>query len=394
MPGSIIRPELAKLTPDLRQYLIANCKSQPDDVILHYLQTGEITLDELQGLPATRKDDLYKAYKKWLEEPDPREVAAWEKISPLLNDPFTDSNQLEPLLEKFIKDFPASVDNKAIAEKKLHGIAVNRWEAAKGAYEGSVAEMEDKLRQMEALLAKYSQRLSDEEKAAWKRDIDDLQRRIAREKLKPLIEEWERIAAMPETYLPDMERKEQAMAAFINKYGSRFPVAMLQGFNDQLSELRSRMAEAELEDIRYDFDALVDFIRKQKPGTELFRKADEYLWALVTEELDADLLKKFIKKVPNSSYINEARRLQAALNEWLDVKNRGDIFDVQRYINDHLDAPQAILDDAESFRGTLKKTEIAKMEDNPSAYDRRRLFGLINIKIISVDELVKRGLTT
>ncbi len=394
MPGPIIRPDLVKLTPDSRSYLIANCNDQPDEVIMHYLQTKEITLDELPGLPATRRDTIGKEYEKWLKLPDPREVAAWEKISPLLNDPFVDVNQLEPLLEQFINDFPASVDYKAIAEKKLHGIAVNRWEAAKGAYEGSVAEMEDKLRQMEALLAKYSQRLSDEEKAAWKRDIDDLQRRIAREKLKPLIEEWERIAAMPETYLPDMERKEQAMVEFINKYGSRFPVAMLQGFNDQLSELRSRMAEAELEDIRYDFDALVDFIRKQKPGTELFRKADEYLWALVTEELDADLLKKFIKKVPNSSYINEARRLQAALNEWLDVKNRGDIFDVQRYINDHLDAPQAILDDAENFRNTLKKAEIAKMEDNPSAYDRRRLFGLINIKIVSVDELVKRGLTT
>ena len=42
----------------------------------------------------------------------------------------------------------------------------------------------------------------------------------------------------------------------------------------------------------------------------------------------------------------------------------------------------------------LKKAEIAKMEENPSAYGRLRLFGLINIKIISVDELVKRGLTT
>ena len=117
MPGPIIRPDLVKLTPDSRSYLIANCNDQPDEVIMHYLQTKEITLDELPGLPATRRDTIGKEYKKWLEEPDPREVAAWEKISPLLNDPFTDSNQLEPLLEKFIKDFPASVDNKAIAEK-------------------------------------------------------------------------------------------------------------------------------------------------------------------------------------------------------------------------------------------------------------------------------------
>lgn len=394
MSGPIIRPDLVKLTPDSRSYLIANCNDQPDEVIMHYLQTKEITLDELPGLPATRRDTIGKEYEKWLKLPDPREVAAWEKINPLLNDPFVDVNQLEPLLEQFINDFPASVDYKAIAEKKLHGIAVNRWEAAKGAYEGSVAEMEDKLRQMEALLAKYSQRLSDEEKAAWKRDIDDLQRRIAREKLKPLIEEWERIAAMPETYLPDMERKEQAMVEFINRHGSRFPVAMLQGFNDQLSELRSRMAEAELEDIRYNFDALVEFIRKQRPGTELFRKADEYLWALVTEELDADLLRKFIKKVPNSSYINEARRLQAALDEWLKVKNGGDIFDVQRYINDHPDAPQAILDDAESFRSTLKNAEIKIMLNNPSAYDRLRLVSLEESGLISVDDLVKNGLTT
>lgn len=385
---------MTKLTPDSRSYLIADCKNQPDDVILHYLQTEEITLAELPDLQPTRREDLSKAYEEWLKMPDPREVAAWEKISPLLNDPFADSRQLEPLLEQFIKDFPTSVDNKAAAEKKLHGIAVSRWEAAKGAYEGSLAEMEEKLRQMEVLLAKYGQRLTDEEKSAWQSDIDDLKRRIAKEKLSPLLEEWERIAAMPETYLPDMEIKEQAMEEFINKNGSRFPSAMRQGLYDQLSALRIRIAEAKLEGIRYKFDELVDFIHEQAWGTELFRKADEYLWALVKKKLDADLLNRFIGEVPNSSNINEARRLQAALDEWLDVKNRSDIFDVQRYINDHPDAPQAILDDAENFRSTLKKAEIAKMEDNPSAYDRRRLFGLINIKIISVDELVKRGLTT
>lgn len=76
------------------------------------------------------------------------------------------------------------------------------------------------------------------------------------------------------------------------------------------------------------------------------------------------------------------------------VKARDDIFDVQRYIYEHPDAPTEILDDAKSCLGRLKQAEMDVMEKYPSAYGYRRLRSLVDIGIVSVDELVARGLTT
>lgn len=81
--------------------------------------------------------------------------------------------------------------------------------------------------------------------------------------------------------------------------------------------------------------------------------------------------------------------------EWEMVKARDDIFDVQRYIYEHPDAPTEILDDAKSCLDRLKRAEMAAMEGNPSGYDCcRRLLALVNVGLITVEELVARGLTT
>lgn len=90
----------------------------------------------------------------------------------------------------------------------------------------------------------------------------------------------------------------------------------------------------------------------------------------------------------------EPKDAQFHLAEWERAKARDDIFEVKRYIYEHPDAPAEVLDDAKGCLGRMKQAEVAAMEADPSGYDRRRFFALINLGIITVDELVERGLTT
>lgn len=393
MPAPIIRPDLQPLNPSLRTYLISQCNNQPLEVILHYMQTGEIKLDDMPGLSATRRGELEKMYQEWLVTPDPAEIAAWEEIALMLDNPFCDYNILEAKLLGFLKNYPNS-NNKDKAEHKLSEIALAKWNQAETQHESDLNQMLVKLQLMKSTLNSYRSRLKPDVVSGAEAAIKSLEERIARERLKPLFTEWDGLMAMPEGTLSDMRRKEQKMQDFINANGGMFPDDIYNAMNSELSALRNRIAEKELDGFRYNFDELVRLIRKQQPGSVLFKKIDEYLWALLTEELDALTLKRFVKLVPNSGHHHEAVLLLDALDEWIVVKNTKDVFNVYQYMTSHSDAPQAILDEADQLLAMLKKEELEKMEENPSAYESRRLFGLINTGIITVDELVNRGLTT
>lgn len=341
MAGTIIRPELRKLDPTSKKYLIDGCNSQPDDVIMHYLQTGEITLQQMPKLSADRSASLQERYNQWLAMPDPEEIAAWEQIEAALARPGSDDDGLESKLRSFIMRYPNS---------------------------SNIAEAKNGLR--------------------------EVTERIAREKLRPYFEQWDSICSMPEDALNAMQTKEQAMKEFISTTRSRFSDEMLQTFNDTLRELQGRVAEKTLEGIRYSIDELYDFIKRQTPNSELFRRADDYLWALVTRNLDLDEIKRFARKVPQSSHIAEANEILASIREWEQVKASGDIFAVHDYISNHRDAPQTIIGDAEDEFDRLKRVELDKMTANPSAYERRRALALINNDITSLAELIRRGLMT
>ena len=71
MPAPIL-PNLPKLAPESKQVLIARCNEYPRlDAMLHYLQTGEITFEDMPSLNAERKELLMKQYNEWKSMPEP-----------------------------------------------------------------------------------------------------------------------------------------------------------------------------------------------------------------------------------------------------------------------------------------------------------------------------------
>jgi len=283
---------------------------------------------------------LKERYQSWLNEPDPAEIDAWTAIRREWENPLANKENLEVKLREFIGKFPHST-HKAEVEAKIKDI---------------------KLRRMEDEFA-------------------------------PLLSEWEAICAMPEGNIHQIKGKEVRMDDFI-KANRRILDYRIDRFQQEHSELKTRIAVEELKAIRYDFDELLRYIRRLDHQSELYKIADEYLWALVTEDLDDDMLKQFVKKVPASSHYDEAKKILDILDAWLSVKKEGDIFNVIKFINKDDNLPDAIKNEADDVITTLKRREIELMEDNPSAYPRRRFLSLVRSGLITVNELKRRDLIT
>ena len=394
MPGPIIRPELQPLTPAARDYLILNCDKQQDDVILHYLQTDEIKLTDLPRLGTSRSATLQRRYEKWLEMPDPAELEAWNNIVSMSENPLTvDIDSLEKRLNDFMDKYPRStIYNDAVA--KLREIAQSRWNKVKLQAEEDLDQMKAKLARMESLLSTYRKFILPEDVATRENDIKAIKERIARCRLKPYFDRWDEIKAMPEDDIDYMRRKEQLMRDFIRDNTTRFTQDILDNFKTELKNIQQRIAYKELEDIRFDFDELIRFIRRQHRESELFRIADEYIWDLIKDELNQADLNLLINRVPNSSHVEEAKKILKLLKEWDPIKEKGDIFEVKKFLGNNPDLPEALADVVENEIVRLKKVEINKMRENPSAYSAISLFGLINNGLVSVAELQNYDLIT
>lgn len=105
MPRKIINPGIPELTPQKKNMLISiadKYAQQHRDNVLHYLETGEITLDEmplLDNVPEI-KTWLSNQYEAWLQQPDEQEQADWAKVVASRG-----NLDYEPLLVKYIGDY-------------------------------------------------------------------------------------------------------------------------------------------------------------------------------------------------------------------------------------------------------------------------------------------------
>ncbi|MGN0189727.1 MAG: hypothetical protein ACI395_09455, partial [Candidatus Cryptobacteroides sp.] len=115
----IIKPNLAPLTERTKQRLITIADSYVRshyDNVLHYLQTGEITIEEmplLDNVPEIR-EKLRNDYHEWLHQPDPQEKADWKVIQSQIPDDLKilsldEVRRIQELLKKYIDKYSATL---------------------------------------------------------------------------------------------------------------------------------------------------------------------------------------------------------------------------------------------------------------------------------------------
>ena len=115
MPTPIL-PDLQPLTANAKDILIQKCNSYSNlNVMLHYLQTGELTFEDMPNLNDERKKLLMDQYNEWKSTPEPvspEEQQMWTEISAigfdLENMDISTLTSLESKLNDYINRFDKS----------------------------------------------------------------------------------------------------------------------------------------------------------------------------------------------------------------------------------------------------------------------------------------------
>ena len=118
---------------------------------------------------------------------------------------------------------------------------------------------------------------------------------------------------------------------------------------------------------------------------------DDKVWNIIDKE-SVQQLQDYKVLFPKGKYIEKAKAMLEAIDEWSGVKNSGDIFVVFYYIKNHPETPY--IDKARWLLSELKHQEICRMRREPNRYEVSRLRWLVKLDIFTVDELISEGVMT
>ena len=118
---------------------------------------------------------------------------------------------------------------------------------------------------------------------------------------------------------------------------------------------------------------------------------DGKVWNIIDKESEQQL-QDYKVLFPKGKYIEKATAMLEALDEWMIVRDSGDISFVFQYIRKRPESPY--IDKAYCLLMDLKHQEICRMRREPNRYDASRLLYLVQLGIFTVDELISEGVMT
>ena len=118
---------------------------------------------------------------------------------------------------------------------------------------------------------------------------------------------------------------------------------------------------------------------------------DGKVWNIIDKESEQQL-QDYKVLFPKDKYIEKATAMLEALDEWMIVRDSGDISFVFQYIRKRPESPY--IDKAYCLLMDLKHQEICRMRREPNRYDVSRLLYLVQLGIFTVDELISEGVMT
>ena len=118
---------------------------------------------------------------------------------------------------------------------------------------------------------------------------------------------------------------------------------------------------------------------------------DDKVWNIIDKESEQQL-QDYKVLFPKGKYIEKASAMLEVLDEWMIVRDSGDISFVFQYIRKRPESPH--IDKAYCLLMDLKLQEICRMRHEPNRYDVSRLLYLVQLGIFTVDELISEGVMT
>ena len=118
---------------------------------------------------------------------------------------------------------------------------------------------------------------------------------------------------------------------------------------------------------------------------------DDKVWNIIDKESEQQL-QDYKVLFPKGKYIEKATAMLEVLDEWMIVRDSGDISFVFQYIRKRPESPY--IDKAYCLLMDLKHQEICRMRREPNIYEVSRLLYLVQLGIFTVDELISEGVMT
>ena len=118
---------------------------------------------------------------------------------------------------------------------------------------------------------------------------------------------------------------------------------------------------------------------------------DDKVWNIIDKESEQQL-QDYKVLFPKGKYIEKATAMLEVLDEWMIVRDSGDISFIFQYIRKRPESPY--IDKAYCLLMDLKLQEICRMRHEPNRYDVSRLLYLVQLGIFTVDELISEGVMT
>ena len=121
------------------------------------------------------------------------------------------------------------------------------------------------------------------------------------------------------------------------------------------------------------------------PNTVHKQEIDDAIWSLINKE-NVQELQNYRVLLPQGSHIQDAQSLLNSIVDWSNVKNTNDIFVVNDYIKRNPNTP--FIQQAQILMMGLKQNEKQLMRTRPNEYDVSRLMRLLDEKIVTEQELI------
>ena len=140
----------------------------------------------------------------------------------------------------------------------------------------------------------------------------------------------------------------------------------------------------------FSMTSLIGHLNKY-PMSAHHDEIDDKVWNIIDKESEQQL-QDYKVLFPKGKYIEKAIAMLEALDEWMIVRNSGDISFVFQYIRKRPESPY--IDKAYCLLMDLKHQEICRIRREPNRYDVSRLLYLVRFGIFTVDELISEGVMT
>ena len=189
------------------------------------------------------------------------------------------------------------------------------------------------------------------------------------------------------------------LEAYIRKYEGTRPngnhvdeaIAKRKEIMDALQREALAKEEAEWKAVDpFSMTSLIGHLNKY-PMSAHRDEIDDKVWNIIDKESEQQL-QDYKVLFPKGKYIEKAKAMLEALDDWMRARNSGDIFVVYYYLKNNPESPYR--DNACCFLKDLKHQEICRMRREPNRYDVSRLLYLVQLGIFTVDELISEGVMT